>query len=215
MTDLDPKPSAADAALGRPERRPGCSLDALTRELRPLLAGGGHRADDGARVAALLRAYAANEESWRSYEVYASETYSRNLLWRDDDFEMLLLCWGEGHESPIHDHAGQQCWMAVLDGELEEVHFQVEDGELTQGRVKSFSAGGVAFIHDDIALHLIRPRAGTRGVSLHLYSDPIDACRIFCPDTGRAEPVEVGYHSVRGTLCSGTDPARIRDAWCE
>jgi cysteine dioxygenase len=214
MTDLQPQdPSMLEPALSRPERQPDCSLDRLTEALGPLLVGGGNRAEDGSQVAALLRDYAANEDSWRQYVHFRDDTYSRNLIWRCGDFELLLLCWNEGQESPIHDHAGQQCWMAVLEGELEEVHYSAQDGGLKQGRVKPYRAGGVAFIHDDIALHLIRPRAGMRGVSLHLYSNPIDTCLVFCPETGKPEPVHVGYHTVRGTSCEGTDPARIRGAW--
>ncbi|MEM9799709.1 MAG: aminotransferase class V-fold PLP-dependent enzyme [Planctomycetota bacterium] len=214
MTDLRPNDGAGlSPALVRPSRRPDCSLDRLTEALGPLLVGGGSRSEDGAQVAALLRDYAAAEKSWRRYQRFCEDTYSRNLVWRCDDFELLLLCWGEGHVSPIHDHSGQQCWMAVLEGELEEVHYTFGENGLSQGRIKSFPAGGVAFIDDDIALHQIRPKEGTRGVSLHLYSNPIDTCQIFCPDTGKPETIHVGYHSVRGTACEGTDPERIRGAW--
>lgn len=196
-----------------PTRADECSLDRLTKSLEQALCGGG--ATDGSAVAALLRDYAASEESWRPYALFRDDTYSRNLIWRCGDFELLLLCWNEGHVSPIHDHAGQQCWMAVLEGELEEVHFSQgeKDGPLEPGRVKAFPAGGVAYIHDDIALHLIRPKAGTRGVSLHLYSRPIDACRTFCGETGAPSEVCVGYHTVRGAGCGDTDPQLIRDAW--
>ncbi len=206
--------------LCRPERNAGCSLDDLTKALGDLLEGEPSKAS-GAAVAELLRQYAACEGSWRPYVTFREDTYSRNLIWRTDKFELLLLGWEAGQESPIHDHAGQQCWMAVLEGELEEVHFKEGDlapagdgiSGLRQGRVKAFPTGGVAYIHDDIALHLIRPRAGQRAVSLHLYSSPIDSCRKFCPDTGKAEEVNVAYHTVRGSGCSGTDPELIRDAW--
>jgi len=211
-TDLAPE-------LCRPERNSGCSLDELTRALGELLDGEPTEAK-GAAVADLLRQYASCEDSWRPYVTFREDTYSRNLIWRTDQFELLLLGWGAGHESPIHDHAGQECWMAVLEGELEEVHFKEGDiapdgaaGGLRSGRVKAFPTGGVAYIHDDIALHLIRPRAGKRGVSLHLYSSPIDTCRKFCPETGQPESVHVAYHTVRGASCDGTDPALIRDAW--
>lgn len=214
MTDLS-SGDALDTALARPEPSADCSLDRLTQALAPLLAeGGGGRKNGGAPVAALLREYAGKESTWKSYVRYDADTYSRNLVWRCGDFELLILCWGEGHASAIHDHAGQQCWMAVLDGELEEVHFSPdENGQLRRGRVKTFEKGSVAFIDDDIALHLIQPRPGTSGVSLHLYSSPIDSCQAFCPETGTPNRVEVSYHSVRGTDCKGTDARRIRAAW--
>lgn len=194
-------------------------LDALCRELSVVLAPGTARdlAGRGKRVAELLRAYAATGTCWRGWSHFVPERYSRNLVHRCEGFELLLLCWGEGHASPIHDHAGQQCWMAVLEGEMEEVHYDEPRGgdprPMASGRVRRFTAGQVAYIHDDIALHLIRPAQGTRGVTLHLYADPIDACRAFDPATGRATPVQVGYHSVRGVPCAGRSAAEIRAEW--
>jgi len=194
-------------------------LDALCRELTIVLGPGSARdlAGRGKRVADLLREYAESGTCWRNWAHFVPERYSRNLVHRSETFELLLLCWGEGHASPIHDHSGQQCWMAILDGELEEVHYdEPRDGStrpMASGRIRRFSAGGVAYIHDDIALHLIRPAPGTRGVSLHLYADPIDACRAFDPATGRATPVEVGYHSVRGVPCNGRSATEIRKDW--
>lgn len=192
-----------------------CSLDRLIVALEARFrAGGPGRGKD---IAALLAAYAANEASWRPYVTFRDDTYSRNLIWRTPTFELLLLGWNRNQESPIHDHAGQDCWMAVLEGELEEVHYEdrghAEPTALSPGRVKAFAAGGVAYISDDIALHLIRPKTGTRGVSLHLYARPIESCRTFCPETGRTTDVDIAYHSVRGTPCAQIDADTIRAAW--
>lgn len=33
----------------------------------------------------------------------------------------MVLCWGEGHGSAIHDHANAHCIMKILQGELCEV----------------------------------------------------------------------------------------------
>lgn len=34
----------------------------------------------------------------------------------------MVLCWGEGHGSAIHDHANAHCVMKILQGELCEVN---------------------------------------------------------------------------------------------
>ena len=31
-------------------------------------------------------------------------------------FNLMTLCWGEGHGSAIHDHANAHCFMKVLEG---------------------------------------------------------------------------------------------------
>ena len=41
----------------------------------------------------------------------------------------MLLCWGRGQASCIHDHAGSHCFMKILDGELMESLFPYPEGE--------------------------------------------------------------------------------------
>ena len=98
--------------------------------------------------------------------------------------------------------------MAVLEGDLEEVHYrQAAPGEpLVEGKRTSIGRGGVAYIQDEIALHLIRPTGG-RGISLHLYAKAIDACKVFDPSNGDASDIEVGYYSVRGERCTRSPEA--------
>lgn len=38
-------------------------------------------------------------------------------------FNLMILCWGEGHGSAIHDHADAHCFMKMLKGELQEVRY--------------------------------------------------------------------------------------------
>lgn len=44
-------------------------------------------------------------------------------------FNLMLLCWGEGHSSAVHDHADAHCFMKILDGTLNEVRFAWPDGD--------------------------------------------------------------------------------------
>jgi len=188
------------------------SLDALCTELM----GEFERDPKGAGVAHVLSEYAQQACDWSSLCFFDGERYTRNLVHRCGTFELLLLCWDEGQESAIHDHAGQDCWMAVLDGELEETHFRAATAAgtpLEAGKARVFSKGQVAYIHDEIALHLIRPRGG-RGVSLHLYASPIDACLVFQRETGASEQAQMGYFSVRGERCERS-AAEVRAEWEE
>ena len=184
------------------------AVDLLCRRLAGELRATPARAE----VGRLLARYAADEDDWRRFVFFDAEGYTRNLVHRCADYELLLLCWGEGQASPIHDHAGQSCWMAVLDGEIEEVQFRREGGRLAPRAPQRLAKGTVGFIEDDIGLHLIRPRAGRRGISLHLYADPIDRCEVFDPETGVPTEVELGYHSVRGERCDRPASA-VRAEW--
>jgi cysteine dioxygenase len=50
--------------------------------------------------------------------------------------------------SPIHDHAGSNCWVKVLEGELEESLYDVNpDGQtVTQRSTKIYKPPGVTYI---------------------------------------------------------------------
>ncbi|MBK7874850.1 MAG: cysteine dioxygenase family protein [Planctomycetes bacterium] len=159
----------------------------------------------GRRAAQRLSAYAEAHEDWKRFAHFKPDTYTRNLVARNEHFEMLVLCWSPGQASPIHDHAGQHCWMGILDGVVEETQFEFPaetGGPLRERATRSFSRGKVAYIHDDIGLHRVRPGPGSFGVSLHLYSKPIDTCRVFDPATGAVLEKTLLYHSVAGVLAA-------------
>jgi len=177
------------------------ALDGLVGELTRELGGPAR----GQRVAKLLGDYARNHEDWREFALFSQESYTRNLVSRDGRFELLILCWGAGQVSPIHNHEGQNCWMAVLDGNVEEVQYckpeEVRPGPLDPRCARSFARGEVAFIRDDIALHVVRSAHPDRpAVSLHLYAAPYDECSCYCPETGTVTRTPLTNHSVRGEL---------------
>jgi len=156
----------------------------------------------GSAVARLLEGYAGEQTDWRDYALFSQETYARNLVRASKLFELLVLCWRPGQVSPIHDHQGQRCWMAVLEGNIRERHFHLPlqgSGPLVRGRSRVLAPGSVAYIHDDIALHDIGPEGGA-GVTLHLYSAPIRECRLFDPETGAQTRRSLVYHSIEGVL---------------
>lgn len=169
----------------------------LVRDLERELA----RDPRGPSVTAMLGAYAAAEDDWRDFAHYEDGCYTRNLVHGCEAFELIVICWRVDHESAIHDHQGQRCWMTVLEGHIEESLYEAPNEEgrpLKRGPVKTYAPGEVAYICDDIGLHKIRPAPGTAGVSLHLYAQPIRQCRTFCPDTGRLDTRTLSYHSVQG-----------------
>jgi hypothetical protein len=93
--------------------------------------------------------------------------------------------------------------MAVLEGEIEEVHFNREEGgpgPLIEGPTKRFPTGKAAFINDEIALHLVRGAEGKAAVSLHLYSKPYDICLIYDPLTGAESAKPLRYDRTDGAL---------------
>jgi cysteine dioxygenase len=178
------------------------ALDALVRSLHTEFAG----RPRGARIAELLGTYARAQSDWRAFALFSEQQYTRNLVALEARYELMVLCWGPGQESPIHNHEGQDCWMAVLEGEIEEVRYPIpaaaSSGPLRAKGSATFGAGQVAFIRDEMGLHLVRPTPAARagGVTLHLYSSPYAECNCYCPETGRVTRKKLGHHSVRGQV---------------
>jgi len=149
--------------------------------------------------------------------------YTRNLIYRDDLFEVLALCWRPGQKTPIHSHNGQLGWMLTLQGEVaiqEYRYLRCSSPEnrnvvgidcLAGGRdveleplsgVTSTNDGKVATVDKGHTIHQIEningAKAGT--VTLHIYSKPIDSCVAFDLRTQRCGRRSLHYYSVDGVV---------------
>lgn len=128
----------------------------------------------------LMRGHPLQEADWSPYAHFDAEKYTRNLiaLGRGNRFGLMVLAWGAGQASPIHDHAESHCVMRVLEGALVEELYSIKEGNAQLERQKELPSGGVAYIHDRIGWHRVRNASFERkALSLHLYAPPIEACR--------------------------------------
>lgn len=157
-----------------------------------------------------MEAYPGNKQDWKKFEKIDKYRYTRNLV--DDGngkFNLMLLAWGEGMGSSIHDHADAHCCMKILDGELKETLYDwpstgkedKEEEEQDESKVHKRSSrilhtGEVAYINDSIGLHRVEnPSDSSRAVSLHIYSPPFDECAVFYERSGRKNMVKVTFYS--------------------
>ena len=69
-------------------------------------------------ICKLLHDLSVRPETLQPFLHFAPRRYTRNLIYRDDLFELLALCWDPRTASPIHNHANQLCWLAVHEGAL-------------------------------------------------------------------------------------------------
>jgi hypothetical protein len=96
--------------------------------------------------------------------------------------------------------------MAVLEGEMQEVYYTMEEGQLKEGSCQRYHPTEVAHITDEKALHKVCPVQGA-GCTLHLYSKPIPLCNIYCPATGTVTKRKLGFFSKRGCTLPEGDPS--------
>eukprot|EP00835_Amoeboradix_gromovi_P006358 NODE_733_length_4713_cov_0.157781.p3 type:complete len:220 gc:universal NODE_733_length_4713_cov_0.157781:642-1301(+) len=154
----------------------------------------------------VVSSYRSNIAEWGKYSFFDSYKYTRNLVDDGNDYyNILILCWGPNHYSPIHDHANSHCLMKVLDGELEETMYTAptEIDEMKEKRVLRLKLDQTTYIHDKIGIHKVGNPSATHGaVSLHIYSPPIKVCRTFTSSGDARKSGNCPFFSVFGERSS-------------
>jgi len=137
------------------------------------------------------------EDTFLPFIHFRDDTYGRNLVYRNEHFELAVLTWLPGHRTPIHDHANQRCWMFIESGELTFKNYESPTSEtsplVSLGRAEKRKSGAHIYIDDDLAIHAITNASSKPAVSVHLYAGPISECRIFNEETKRFEKKRLTY----------------------
>lgn len=159
------------------------------------------------RILEVLRENPVDPGCLERYFDFRDDKYTRNLAFKNDKFEVIILCWEKGQISRIHNHAGQSCWMCAPIGKLQVVNYRVAEGS---------GDGGFCRLErtDDIWLTPTEPgmvdaaqpihsvgnpaHLDERAVSVHIYSDPYDHCMIYQLDDQLAQNVSLAYDNEQG-----------------
>jgi predicted metal-dependent enzyme (double-stranded beta helix superfamily) len=128
--------------------------------------------------------------------------YARRLLHRDPDgkFTAVVMTWGPGQRTALHDHAGIWCVEGVVAGTMTVEQFELmeerEDGLCrfeSRGQVLAGRGSSGALI-PPFEYHILgNARVAATAVTLHVYGGEMDHCSIF-------EPAEGGHRRVSKQL---------------
>jgi cysteine dioxygenase len=142
------------------------------------------------RLTGLLRDLKITREDVEDYVQFNEGTYRRNQIRLGTWYEALVICWGPGHKSYIHDHQGSSCCFRVIEGAAKEVICRptgrVADLPLVRPiDTRALPAGHVcgsasAHIHE-----VINPSQTDDLITLHIYSPPLNM-RIYAYDENEA-----------------------------
>ena len=154
-----------------------------------------------------LREYHLDPDDFAPYIYFNEAGYGRNLIFRNENCELLALTWPPGQSTPIHDHMGQRCWMVLQTGSLTFNNFEplTSDSQtpVSSGDPETISAPKSAYIDDNIGLHSIVNSSTKPAVSLHLYAGPVSHCRVFDENLGKFEIRDLNCFS-EGTSLENT-----------
>ena len=203
---------APDATMERmspePPTQPAQSTEDLVRLLDEAVAACDDQARCNGVMEALMAAVADGAEFLPpAFLEVAEEGYARRLLHRAEDgsYSVVVMVWGPGQSTPLHDHAGMWCVECVYQGEiLVRNYSRVANRDSSQGildfeREEEVVAGigEAGKLIPPFEYHTIGNFGGEPAVTIHVYGGEITSCRIFTPvEEGgyRLEVKTLGYN---------------------
>jgi len=143
---------------------------------------------------------------------FSKDHYTRNLIFKNELFALIAVCWEKGQGSQIHNHQNQNCWMTIPMGRLLVQNFRVVDQNEVSGYCRLEPS-------DTVEIHQLLPaevdpaepvhrvlnlaKFDERAVSLHIYSRPFERCLVYSLETNQYQEIPLHYTSEYGKLCEG------------
>ncbi|MEU9791236.1 cysteine dioxygenase family protein [Streptomyces sparsogenes] len=142
------------------------------------------------RLSGPLAEFTTSTENQGFAEAYSPSGNYTRLLLNDpqEPYQIVLVFWGPGRGSPIHDHDDTIGAVSALTGEAKEIKYVVtrcegEHVKLTQGSEFTIAPGRVTPIlpEDDKQLHLMINEKRRWAATVHVYLTAIHRYRQYEP----------------------------------
>ncbi|MCA8955875.1 MAG: cysteine dioxygenase family protein [Planctomycetes bacterium] len=117
----------------------------------------------------------------------SSTGYARHLLHRGSGYAAVVMVWGPGQGTPIHDHDGHWCVECVYQGEIQVVSYDLTetiDEHTVVFRCEREVAAGKGMagaLIPPFDYHVIENRRDLTAVTLHIYGGEMQGCHAFVP----------------------------------
>ncbi len=118
-----------------------------------------------------------------------AEGYARRLLHHDpeDRYTIVIMTWGSGQGTPIHDHDGKWCVECVCLGSIRVTSYEligdVDADQVRFRRERDISAGfgEAGSLIPPFDYHVIENPHQNTAATIHVYGGAMDGCYIFSP----------------------------------
>jgi cysteine dioxygenase len=169
----------------------------------------------------MLQESAVDRRSLERYTHFRPDMYTRNLVYRDDQLELMAVCWQPGQRTVIHSHNGQLGWMSVEQGALAVVNYKwlgcnapenqnvsgmdclagATEIDIDRREVQEcFPGGPINTVDKEHTIHQVVVQGKEPVVSLHIYSRPIDSCVAYDLESQRCYRRQLRYYSKYGDV---------------
>ena len=135
------------------------------------------------------------------YEHFSKKMYTRIRIYKDEHFEILLLCWLPSQMAPIHGHEGEKCWFKVLNGSLEICNYSLQSTNPLSLILNEKIDAPIGYVDGPADIHSIKNCSQDPVSTLHIYTKPYDTCAVYDLKKKRIDRLKMLYHSIDGKLC--------------
>ena len=137
------------------------------------------------------------------YIHFTDDRYARNLVYKCENFECLVLCWRPGQRSPIHDHASSICTVYTLEGTLSADNYRkTAVGHIRADYSEDFRPGSVLSIQTTEIHQVSNLQDSGNLISLHFYLGPLENSFLYSVQQAVYQPYQRTYTRVF-TLADG------------
>jgi cysteine dioxygenase len=134
-----------------------------------------------AKMHDILERLTVHEAELAPYTLFSELRYARNLVYKDENFEVMVMCWRSGQRSSIHDHAGSLGGIKIIRGELTECLFTRAPNGMIKALHSNDHAPEKSRVEETALIHQISNlQAGdATAVSIHIYVPPLIRLNIY------------------------------------
>lgn len=119
-----------------------------------------------------------NGDDWNNYVKYNNEKYNREIAFKNELCEMVIISWNKKQMSPIHDHPFNGCLLKILKGKLIEENYINKNNIIKKKNEIELKEGSISYKIGNNILHKIINN-NIKTVSLHIYSPPNHNIKIY------------------------------------
>ncbi|MBI4752055.1 MAG: cysteine dioxygenase family protein [Acidobacteria bacterium] len=138
-------------------------------------------------IAALFQQVQSFDPEVELHVTFSRQKYTRNLFFRNEDFEILIMCWEPGQGTLIHDHDGSFTVDKIYSGSLHCIEYQrihPDSSNLEETRTTQLTPGDVMVSSSEDIHRVANISDQTPAVSIHLYAPPLKRMNCFNLETG-------------------------------
>lgn len=142
---------------------------------------------------AILARYAVPSRDLEPYFRWSIRHYTRTCIHRNNDFELMVICYEPDQRTSVHDYDSQTAWIHPVVGEVVEERFELlANGKLRCTAELHLYPGQGDRLTNGTTIHRFTNYGPERAVTLDLYAKPLSQWRVYDERTGRSSITPAG-----------------------